>query len=57
MMIDDYLDLCEKYQVEVFPTVIFFEQGKVSRRLDGIHGVGLSERQFKELIRVCESHR
>ena len=54
MMIDEYPDLCEKYQVEVFPTVIFFEHGKVSKRLDGIHGVGLSEQQFRALIRACE---
>jgi thiol-disulfide isomerase/thioredoxin len=55
MMIDEYPDLCEKYQVEVYPTVLFFEQGKVSKRLDGIHGVGLSEQQFRTLIRACES--
>jgi thiol-disulfide isomerase/thioredoxin len=55
MMIDEFPDLCNKYQVEVFPTVIFFEHGKVSKRLDGIHGVGLSEQQFRTLIRACES--
>jgi len=55
MMIDELPHLCEKYHVEVFPTVIFFEKGKVSKRLDGIHGVGLTEQQFRDLIRVCES--
>jgi len=55
MMIDEYPDLYEKYQVQVYPTVLFFEQGKVSKRLDGIHGVGLSEHQFRALIRACES--
>jgi len=57
MMIDELPDLCEKYHVEVFPTVIFFEKGNVSKRLDGIHGVGLSEQQFRDLIRVCETSR
>lgn len=55
MMVDEFPDLCDKYQVEVFPTVIFFEKGNVSKRLDGIHGVGLSEQQFRALIRACES--
>ena len=54
MMIDEYPELCDKYQIEVYPTVLFFEQGKVAQRLDGTHGVGLSEQQFRALIRACE---
>ena len=54
MMIDELPRLCEKYQIEVFPTVIFFENGKPVHRLDGDQGVGLSEQQFRELIHVCE---
>jgi thiol-disulfide isomerase/thioredoxin len=53
MIIDENLRLCEKYSVEVFPTVIFFKEGKVSKRLDGIHGVGLNEQQLQDLIHVC----
>jgi len=53
-MIDELPNLCEQYSVEVYPTVIFFKKGKVSRRLDGIHGEGLSEQQFRDLIRICE---
>jgi thiol-disulfide isomerase/thioredoxin len=56
MMIDELPWLCEKYQIEVYPTVIFFEKGIPTKRLDGIHGEGLSEQQFRELIRTCESH-
>ena len=55
MMVDEYPALCDKYHIEVFPTVLFFEQGKVSKRLDGIHGVGLSEQQFRGLIGACEA--
>jgi thiol-disulfide isomerase/thioredoxin len=53
MVIDEHPNLCEKYSVEVFPTIIFFEKGKAVKRLNGIHGVGLNERQFQELIKVC----
>ncbi len=55
MMVDELPDLCDQYQIEVFPTVLFFEKGKVSKRLDGTHGVGLSEQQFRALIRACET--
>ena len=54
MIVDELPDVCEKYSVEVYPTVIFFEKGKISKRLDGILGVGLSEEQLRELIRICE---
>ena len=57
MTIDEHPDLCERYGIEVYPTVIFFEKGKVVKRLDGIHGVGLSEQQFRDLITVCESRK
>ena len=53
MMIDEYPHLCEKYSVEVFPTVIFFQKGTLSRRLDGIHGIGLNEKQLQDLINIC----
>jgi thioredoxin-like negative regulator of GroEL len=54
MMIDELPRLCEKYHVEVYPTVIFFNKGKPVKRLDGDYHMGLSEQQFRELIRVCE---
>jgi len=49
--IDDKASLCEKYSVEGVPTVIFFENGKVTKRLDGAPGEGLTEKQLKDLIR------
>ncbi|MCX6662610.1 MAG: thioredoxin family protein, partial [Euryarchaeota archaeon] len=51
MKIDDFPHLCDRYAVEVYPTIVFFEKGKVVERLDGTHGVGLNERQFQELIK------
>jgi thioredoxin len=56
MDIDEYPHLCNRFEVEVYPTIVFFEKGKIVERIDGIHGVGLNEQQFKELINVCR-HR
>lgn len=53
MKIDDYPHLCDRYAVDVYPTIVFFEKGKAVERLDGIHGVGLNEKQFQDLIKVC----
>ena len=57
MMIDEFPTLCEKYDLEVSPTVIFFEKGNVSKRLDGNQGIGLSEKQFRDLLYACDSHQ
>jgi len=55
VIIDHEESLCEKYSVAVYPTVLFFEKGKVSRRLDGISGVGLDENKLKDLIKACRA--
>jgi thiol-disulfide isomerase/thioredoxin len=47
---DDKAKLCEKYSVDVVPTVLLFEKGKVTKRLDGARGVGLDEKQLKKLV-------
>jgi thiol-disulfide isomerase/thioredoxin len=46
---DDKASLCEKYSVEVVPTVLLFEKGKVKKRLDGVPGAGLDEKQLTNL--------
>lgn len=47
VLLDDYnTPLWDNYAVEAVPTVIFFEKGKVSRRLDGKFGLGLNEKQL-----------
>ena len=48
--IDDKAKLCEKYSVDVVPTVLVFEKGTVTKRLDGEPGAGLDENQFKNLL-------
>ena len=47
---DDKPILCEKYEVDVVPTVLIFEKGKVTKRLDGAAGIGLSEKQLLEFV-------
>jgi len=39
----------EKHSVEVVPTVLLFERGIVTKRLDGVPGVGLNEKQLRDL--------
>ena len=47
VLLDDYNNsLWDDYSIEAVPTIIFFDKGKVSRRLDGKSGVGLSEKQL-----------
>ncbi len=50
LMVDDRADLCDRYSIEVFPTLLFFENGKVSGRLDGEPGEGLNETQLKKML-------
>ena len=50
IMIDDKPRLCERFEVEYFPTVIIFEKGKVAKRLDAAPGVGLDKQQLSKLI-------
>lgn len=50
---DDRESVGEKYSVDVFPTVLFFEKGTVSKRLDGEPGVGLSEKQLADFVKSC----
>ena len=53
--VDDYYNsLWDDYSIETVPTVIFFDEGSVSRRLDGRFGYGISEQQFKELLEEDE---
>jgi thioredoxin 1 len=50
LMVDNRADLCDKYSIEVFPTVLLFENGKVAERLDGEPGEGLNEEKLKSLL-------
>ncbi len=50
---DDEEKIGDKFSVDIFPTVLFFEKRKVTKRLDGEPGVGLSEKQLAEFISSC----
>jgi thioredoxin-like negative regulator of GroEL len=52
-LVDDNEDVCDRHEVEVYPTVLFFKDGKVARRLDGDYHVGLSEKQLAGLMEAC----
>jgi thiol-disulfide isomerase/thioredoxin len=49
VIVDDRPDICEEYSIEYYPTVILFRKGKVHKRLDARPGIGLDEKQLKEL--------
>lgn len=49
VVIDDKPDLCEKYEIDYYPTVLFFKKGAVEKRLDATPGVGLTKKQLKDL--------
>ena len=53
--IDDYENpLWTEYSIDAVPTVIFFDCGQATHRLDGQLGQGLNEIQFLRFIdRVC----
>jgi hypothetical protein len=48
------MEECEdKYSIDVFPTVIYFENGIVVKRLDGLHGYGIDQNQFVKMADSC----
>jgi thiol-disulfide isomerase/thioredoxin len=50
IMIDDKPDLCEKYEIDYYPTVLLLKKGEIEKRLDATPGLGLTKKQLKELI-------
>ena len=55
-VVADYkTSLCDKYSIEVFPTVLFFEKGQVTKRLDGEAGEGLTREQLEAFAKKCNS--
>jgi thiol-disulfide isomerase/thioredoxin len=49
IVIDDKPDLCEKYEIDYYPTVLLFKKGAVEKRLDATPGLGLTKKQLKDL--------
>jgi thioredoxin 1 len=53
IIVDNGDPLTEKYGIDVFPTVLFFENGKLAKRLDGMYHRGLSQGQLEDFARRC----
>jgi thiol-disulfide isomerase/thioredoxin len=51
IMIDDKPELCEKYSIDYYPTVLLFKEGTLNKRLDAIPGAGLTKKQLVELTK------
>ncbi len=52
--LDDYSNpIWDDYSIENVPTVLFFEKGKIAKRLDGKSGLGLSKSQLIDLLDTC----
>src|SRR5208283_4800111 len=51
VVVDDKPDLCDKYSIEYYPTVLVFKKGKVHKRLDATPGAGLTKKQLIELTK------
>jgi Thioredoxin domain-containing protein len=49
VMIDFKEDLCEKYGIDYYPTVLMLKNGKVQKRLDVEPGGDLTREQLEEL--------
>lgn len=47
---DDEESIADKYSVKVYPSVLFFENGEIADRLDGVLRIGLDEKQLIDFI-------
>lgn len=48
---EDENPLWNRFEIEVVPTVLFFREGQVVKRLDGRPGVGLREPELRAALR------
>lgn len=48
--VEDQDALENRYQVNVVPTVLFFQNGDLAKRLDGKLGIGLNEKQLADFL-------
>ena len=50
VMVDDEKELCDKYSIDYFPTVLLFENGKVAKRLEAEPGTGVDKKQLNNML-------
>ncbi len=53
IIVDDDDPLVHRFGIEVYPTLIFFENGRIARRLDAAFHRGLSLGQLEDFARRC----
>ncbi len=53
LVADDDERVADVYDIDIFPTLILFEKGRIVKRLDGSPGVGLGEKQIADFIKSC----
>jgi thioredoxin 1 len=51
LMDDEESPLWEKHEISAVPTILFFDQGKVKKRLDAKPGVGLSAKELAAVLK------
>jgi thioredoxin 1 len=57
VILDDYDDpMWDDYDIPAVPTIIYFDGGKVCKRLDAQLGRGQSEAVFKKWLEEFKSH-
>lgn len=50
---DDEEIVANEYDVESIPSVLYFENGVLTKRLDGQRGIGLQEKELVTFIQDC----
>jgi thioredoxin-like negative regulator of GroEL len=52
--VDSLPEMEDAFSVDVVPTVLFFRDGKLRRRLDGALGRGLSAGDLAAFVKLCK---
>lgn len=53
LCVDDLPEIEHRFDVEVVPTVLFFKDGKLENRLDGVLGRGLTDAKIQKFTEAC----
>ena len=53
ILVDEDEALADKYGIEVYPTVLFFRNGRLEKRLDGVFHVGLTKGKLGDFVASC----
>ncbi|HOX07529.1 MAG TPA: thioredoxin family protein [Planctomycetota bacterium] len=54
-LVDDAEEAIGAFRIDIYPAVLFFESGALTKRLDGRAGIGLSERQLQAFVASCKA--